>query len=125
MVNIIKYFSNMMELCEKMLTFSDIRCLRKNEKYTIFQIHKHIRKTSGIYNCKKPINIAIFSDIHDKKGTFGAWQDNSLFRLDKPYIENMYKTVLRTRLFQKDALCKSLKKYNISPELFNYIMNFC
>jgi len=79
--------------------------------------------TVSIY--EKPINIAIFSDIHDKKGTFGAWQDNSLFRLDKPYIENMYKTILRIKLFQKDALCKSVKKYNIPSELFDYIMNFC
>jgi hypothetical protein len=37
----------------------------------------------------------------------------------------MYKTILRTRLFQKDALCKSLKKYNIPDELIDYIMSFC
>lgn len=121
-----------MELCEKMLTFSDIDCLRKNERYTIFQIHRYTRKTSGIYKnfmtvsiYEKPINIAVFRDIHDSKGTFGAWQDNSLFRMDKPYIENMYKTILKTRLFQKDALCKSVKKYNIPLELLDHIMSFC
>ena len=121
-----------MELCEKLLTFSGINSLRKNERYTIFQIHRYTRRTSGIYKNimpisihEKPINIAVFRDIHDSTGTFGAWEDNSLFRLDKPYIENMYKTILRTRLFQKDALCKSLKKYNIPDELIDYIMSFC